>query len=50
MSLNLFKLGKLGSVSEYDTAPSEYDFIKVLLTTVCTNEIAAIFKSYYKGQ
>jgi hypothetical protein len=46
-SQSIFRPGKSNSASEYDTTPSEYDFIKkVLLTTVWTNEIAAISRSY----
>jgi hypothetical protein len=47
-SQSIFRLVKSNSGSGYDTLPSEYDSIKVPLTTVWTNEIAAIFRSYDK--
>jgi hypothetical protein len=47
-SHSVFWLGKSNSASQYDTVLGEYDFIKVLLTTVCTNEIADIYRSYNK--
>jgi hypothetical protein len=47
-SQSIFRLGKSKSASEYDTLPSEYDSTKKPLTTVWTNEIAAIFGSYNK--